>query len=227
MKNLRLSMFLCALACSACAADSGGPSGPSGSLPIQVDDAVILTMRGQRDIALDTQQVEQFRRLLRVARTAVLPQVAEIHARPDSDYRTIGVKGTGEIAAAFDQGKLRTGNAKVDALLARFELTGVRLAIPAAPGDPAKWYWLTFNGPIQTARLATAMQDLQIAEIAHAEPNNIFGDGDDIRATQTGSDWTIAFIHGEGDCPAGCIKHTRTRVLVDASGRAHLLGEEN
>jgi hypothetical protein len=222
-------MLLCtvALACSACAADQDAPREPPGSSPVQVDDAVILDMRVQTDIALDTRLVEQFRRLLRVARTVLPEQVSAIHARPDSDYRTVGVKVTGEIAAVFDQGRLRTGNVKLDALLALFELTSVRLAIPATPQDPATWYWLTFNGPIQTARLATAIQDLQIAEIEHAEPNSILGDGDDIRAAQSGSDWTITFIHGEGDCPAGCTRRTLTRVLVDAGGQAHLLPEEN
>lgn len=222
----RLSMFLgtLALACSACGADSGAPS---GSPPTEVDDAVILAMRDQTDIAFDAQRTEQFRSLLRVARTVVPAQVAAIHARPDSDYRIIGVQVTGEIAMAFDQGELRTGNVELDTLLERFELTSVRLAIRATPQQPAAWYWLTFEGPIQTARLASAIESLQIPEIAHAEPNGIIGDGDDIRATQTGSEWNIVFIHGEGDCPAGCIHHMRTRVVVDARGRAHLLGVEN
>lgn len=222
---LSISICILALVCGTCAADPGAPSGPHERPRIEVSDAVILAMREQKDITLDAQRIEQFERLLRVARTAVPAQVAAIHARPDSDYRTVGVKVTGEIAAAFDQGRLRTGNAKLDALLARFELTSVRLALGATPEDPANWYWLTFNGPIQTARLAAAIQDLQIANIAHAERSITIGDGDDIRATQTGSDWTIAFIHGEGDCPAGCIHRIRTRVLVDSGGQAHLLGE--
>jgi hypothetical protein len=224
---LSISLCILALACVSCASDSGAPSGPREHPLIEVGDAVILAMREQKEIALDAQRVEQFERLLRVARAAVPAQVAALHARPDSDYRTVGVKVTGGIAAAFEQGRLRTGNSMLDALLAQFELSGVRLAIRATPEDPASWYWLTFDGPIQTARLAAAMMDLQIADIMHAEPNSIFGDGDDIRATQTGSDWTIVFIDGEGDCPAGCTNRTRTRVLVDSAGQAHLLGAEN
>jgi hypothetical protein len=227
----RRLLLLCALGLTyeACATGPGSPSAPPGR-PIQVDDAVILALREQGDIALDRQLLEQFRQLLRVARTVVSAPVAAIHARPDSDYREVGVEVTGEIATAFSQDSLRTGSTKLDALLARFDLTSIRRADSTIPQDPSSrpfhWYWLTFQGPIQTRRLATAILDLHIAEIAHAEPNGTIGDGDDIRAIRGGAGWTIMFIHGEGDCPAGCIQHTRTSVFVDAGGEAHLLGDE-
>lgn len=227
----RRLLLLCTLglACGACATGSGSPSAPPDPL-IPVDDAVILTLREQSKIVLDLELVDHFQRLLRAARSVVPASVAAIHARPDSDYREVGVEVTGEIARAFDRDSLRTGT-RLDALLAQFGLTSVRPATLSISQDPSsrpfRWYWLTFAGPIQTGRLATAIQDLHIAEIAHAEPNSTIGDGDDLRATRSGSGWMVVFIHGEGDCPAGCILHTRTSVFVDAGGEAHLVGEKS
>ena len=232
MRKPRLSMLLCtvALVCGACGTEPDPPSAPPSS-PIEVDDAVILTLRAQTDIALDLRRVEEFRRLLRIARAAVPPQVAAIHSIADSDYSKVALNATGTIAIAFDQGRLRTGNDALDALFARFGLSSARVGEWSPRQDPSSGqfnlYWLTFKGPIQTALLARAIQDLHIAEIKYAEPNHTIGGGDTIWATRTEAGWTIVFDHGEGDCPAGCIQHTRTRVLVDPDGKAHLLGEEN
>lgn len=237
MRKGLLSWFLCTLAlaigcaCGPHAPDPGQPPVRQRDSDSNVDDAVILASREQKDIALDLRLVAQFRRLLRVARTMVPEKVASIHARPDSDYETVGLKVTGDIAAAFDGGNLRTGVAELDALFARFELMNVRVAFRATPNGPSSdqfsWYWLRFKGPIQTARLSDAIKALQIANIAHAEQNNIYGDGDDIRAKRAEAGWIMTFIHGEGDCMAGCTHRTLVRVFVGDDGRALLLNTED
>jgi hypothetical protein len=184
------------------------------------DDGVILAVRMQTgpSIAVDPSLVLQLDRLIRVARTASPTVLSGIHARPDVALNTMSLRVTGGVAAAFGRGELRTGISALDALLANFQLVAAR-----SPPVPDGYFALQFKQPLRTAQLAAAIKALGIAEIVDAAPEGIVGDGDNLFAIHEAGGWVIKFIHGEGDCPAGCTEHTETDVLVGDDGGVHLL----
>jgi hypothetical protein len=181
-------------------------------------DAIILAIRMQTGIALDTSLASQLDRLLVLARTADPTTLSAIHARPDASLTSMLVRATGRVAAAYAQGELRTEVTALDTLLASFQFASVRLLVSP------DFFVLKFQQPLRTIALAAAIKSLEIAEILDAEPDGIVGDGDNIVAARVEGGWVITFDHGEGDCPAGCISHIKTDVLVDDGGGVHLLG---
>jgi hypothetical protein len=197
----------------------------SGSLEssIRGDDAVVLALRDQAGIALDSCLVMRFQRLLDAARTAKPEVLASIHARPTFVVNDVLLEATGRVSAAFDSGSLHTGIAELDDLLAEYHLSNVRLVTSSQRGQ---LYKLTFEDPIHAPRLAKAITELSIADISAASQNGILGDGDDIVARQERREWLVTFIQGYGDCPSGCTTHVRTEVIVRSDGSVHLLSEE-
>jgi hypothetical protein len=59
-----------------------------------------------------------------------------------------------------------------------------------------------FNAPLLTAAYAV------LPHVTYAEPNGIFGDGDDVCVSFNGQTYSYVFDAGSGDCLAGCIDHT-------------------
>jgi hypothetical protein len=196
-----------------------GPLQPS----IQGDDAIILALRSQSGIALDSCLATRFQHLLDVARSAKPEVLASIHARSPFGLRDVLVESTGRVSAAFGDGSLRTGIAELDELLAEYQLNNVRLVFSTQEGQ---LYKLTFDEPIHAPRLARAIRELSIADISAAFEDSYFGDGDNIAVQRIWRDWRIAFIQGEGDCPSGCLTHLKTEVLVRSDGSVQLLSEE-
>lgn len=196
-----------------------GPLQPS----IQGDDAIILALRYQSGIALDSCWAMRFQHLLDAARTAKPEVLTNIHARPSFVLRDVVMRATGRVGAAFDDGSLRTGIAELDDLLAEYQLSNVRFILPTPEGQ---WYQLTFEEPMHAPRLAEAISDLSIEDISAVSRNGILGDGDDIVTLRTRRDWLMTFIDGSGDCPSGCTTHLKTQVLVRGDGNVQLLFEE-
>jgi hypothetical protein len=130
--------------------------------------------------------------LLDRARTGSPGTLANIHARPEFVLNEMLVEATGSVATTFERGAIRTGPS--------------RSTSPTA--QPAV-YVLSFRAPIQVSRLVTAVKQLPISDLSGVYPNGIVGDGDNIFAQHTADGWVIAFVHGEGDCPAGCMMRTR------------------
>lgn len=179
------TLFL--LAAASCGTVDAGPSkaAPEPVRPlIHGDDAIILALRDQAEIALDSRLVKQFDHLLRVARAANPAVLAGIHARSRFTLNTIELRAAGRVAAAFDRDVLRTGIDALDALFVQYQLTGVRAHLQAPSRDsatvPPRTYELLFREPIRTSRLVDAVKALRIADISDAYPDGMIGDGDDI-----------------------------------------------
>ena len=224
MKTTFAIVFLTLVTALGCGTSQAGDHDPvPGGFHTEIsgDDGVILAIRMQTDpsIALDTSLISQFDRLIRLARTANPTVLSSIHARPDVTLKTMSLRVKGGVAAAFGRGDLRTGIIALDALLANFQLVAVR-----SPLGPDGYFDLQFKQPLRTVRLAESIKALGLAEILSAAPDGIIGDGDNIFAIHTAGGWVIKFIHGAGDCPAGCTERTETDVLVGDDDGVHLLG---
>ena len=163
-------------------ADTG--TAPDQSCPRDTEDAVVLALQaepGGQDIALDRSLIAQFQHLLHVARAANPVVLANIHATPRLAVDTISLRATGRVAAAFDHGDPRTGIAGLDSLLAKYQLSSVRvLAFPPSPDRSAtipNAYSLRFKVPIRTTRLAEAIKALAIDGVSSVSPSLVIGDG--------------------------------------------------
>jgi hypothetical protein len=212
---------------AACASDGADQSAPELTEPTTYgDDAVILALRSQTDIALDQGLVMQFKHLLRVARTAVPVSVANIHAVAEFTLNSIELKASGEIASGFDRGLHRTGVADLDALLTKYQLIDVDFLFQTSSPDSARWYELVFGQPINTLPLVDAIKKFMISDIAEVSVDGAIGDGDNIYAAHTPDGWLITFDHGYDDCPAGCIHHDRTEVLVAPDDTARIVAPD-
>src|SRR5689334_7869874 len=123
-----MAMFLALVAVPGCGSprkdpgSAGSPSGspePDAAVPDSPGpdstvpgspgpDAVILAIRMETGIALDTNLAAQFDRLLVLARTADPTTLSDIHARSDASLVTMLIRATGRVADAFGRGDLRT-----------------------------------------------------------------------------------------------------------------------
>lgn len=224
---LILPVVIC-LAVTGCGAAGAGTDDLVPGPWRPADDAVILAVRNQNGIALDSRLATQFQHLLDRARTASPGTLASIHARPEFVLNEMLVKATGSVATAFERGAVRTGTIALDVLLASHQLASVRPVYRArtTPTAQPTLYVLSFRAPIQVPRLVTAVEELSISDISGVYPNEILGDGDNIFAQHTAGGWVIAFVHGEGDCPAGCTMRTSTRVLVGEDDTVRILPED-
>ncbi len=183
------------------------------------NDAIILTLRLQDGIRLDTTLAQEIELALQAAREAV-PAVRTIHAFPDYEPTQLLVQVDAPWDQAWARGELLTGNPAIDALGREFLLTDVeRLAL----SGPARWWLLTFVQPLKVPLLARLYQDCE--GVVTAQENGYAGDGNNIEAFKKNSTWHFAFSKGWGDCPAGCIFRLYWYVTVSADLSATLVAE--
>jgi hypothetical protein len=79
-------------------------------------------------------------------------------------------------------------------------------------------YGHLFNMPLLAATYAT------LPHITYAEPNGLYGDGDDVCASSDGETYSYVFDAGSGDCAAGCIEHTYWGFSTSETGEITSLG---
>lgn len=167
------------------------------------EDAVILALRVATGAWLSADQARAFDTDINRIRQQV-PAVARIRARADFVPRDLLVTvnpGTPWIAD-WKNGTLATGETALDALLAEYGITSVRLL--ADYGDGGATLVLRFGQTLNMKALKDLVQAAS-PRITAAEPNGIAGDGDNITFRNTGGVKTYTFSQGWGDCPAGCI----------------------
>ncbi len=111
---------------------------------------------------------------------------------------------------AWREGHTLTGDARVDALIRKYQL---RL------GRFYEWSFgpaavLVSDPPVNIEGLAALFAALP--DVRYAEPNGYGGDGNDIRASRLRDAWQMRYSLGFGDCPAGCInRHSWTFDVTD------------
>src|SRR5262245_3983299 len=103
MRSLSIALFslalaLCAIACGQTSDNKRGILPPDS-------DAVVLTIRLQETIALDRELLSRVAPALARARTA-RADLAELHARPEFESRSVLLGAEGQVAERFAQGEL-------------------------------------------------------------------------------------------------------------------------
>ena len=176
-------------------------------------DAVILTLRMQEGIWLDSTLAEEIDGALTAARQTY-DTLTIYHAFPDyvPDMLIVGLD---TFCTSWDTGSVMTGDSFLDSLNLLYHLVSVnRLYGPYAT------YLLTYAQPLQIERLADIYQGDE--SVIWAEPNGSAGDGPNIWTLFKYNHWLLVFSYGWGDCPAGCIHRDYWYVSVDSNGTALL-----
>jgi hypothetical protein len=83
---------------------------------------------------------------------------------------------------------------------------------------------VTFAPPQPVNIGALAARFRGIVGVRFAQPNNMFGDGNDIEGSIEGSRVRLDYSVGSGDCPAGCINRRFYRFAVQSDGTVEYLG---
>ncbi|AHG93562.1 hypothetical protein J421_6027 (plasmid) [Gemmatirosa kalamazoonensis] len=229
------------------AACSGQPTGPEFPPPASVvaalpdsaaaayrHDAVALAVRELRRVGPPAAQpievpadlVESlYRSLAAVYAATSLPArdsvvtLYRIHAFGESQQLiVIADDPLPRWADALAHGVLHTGDASIDALVARYGLTlDQRYALTTG-------LMVTLGATRPTNMAALATRFASIAGVRAAEPNGSGGDGDDIRAEPSSGGWRLEYSVGYGDCPAGCISRHYWTFDVDGAARVTYRG---
>lgn len=240
----RLAATLALLGAAAC---GGGPLAPDAgartlptldvALPDSVAeayrrDAVTLAVRqhregrspAERPVEVPAALVDGFYRALAAVHASTGPArdtvvaVFRIHAFPEATQLLVGVDPAQPWTQGWARGETVTGNAAVDALVARYGLR-VERYYPWVSGHAAV---LGSARPLDVAALASRFAGL--AGVRYAEPNGYMGDGDDIRARPVVGGWELDYSLGFGDCPAGCTGRRWWTFVVDPAGRVTYRG---
>jgi hypothetical protein len=153
------------------------------------------------------------------ARDTVI-DVYRIHTFPHPQTRQVMVRVDPAHAwtRAWSGGNTLTGNAAVDSLIVRYELTLHRYYLWTI-GEVAV---LAAGRPLNATALAARFAP--ITGVVWAEPDGMGGDGADIRASRSGDGWRLDYSVGYGDCPAGCIQRRTWSFSVSAAGMVRYLG---
>ncbi len=193
----------------------GSISCSGGRTPTVSTDAIILTLRLQESILLDTTLALEIDGALEAARSTY-DTLRTINAFFDYVPTHLLVKSSAPWTDAWRKGDPWSGYEEVDSLGRAYGLTAVRPGF----GD---WFLLEFAQPMKIPLLARLYRAVQGVE--HAEPNGYVGDGNNIEAFEKQGLWHFAFSLGIGDCPSGCIYRYYWYVTVDQGLRAQLVDE--
>jgi len=112
-----------------------------------------------------------------------------------------------------------TGEPSIDTLLARYSLS---LATVNVLHDGDVLVTLAPPDPLNIEALAALFRG--IAGVRFAQPNNMFGDGNDIDGSIDESRVLLDYSVGYGDCPSGCIGRRSYRFAVHFDGTVEYLG---
>ncbi|HAP34667.1 MAG TPA: hypothetical protein DCQ28_01540 [Bacteroidetes bacterium] len=185
----------------------------SGILPAQIsNDAIVLTLRIQQGIVLDSSLAIKIDSSLKIART-VNDSLASIHVFPDYVLTELLISSSAQWTKAWKTGSLLTGNSYIDSLGLYYSLTKVdtNRSFSILP-----LFILKFAIPLQIKTLSKLYNDYP--GVNYAEPNGYAGDGNNIEYFRKNERDHFVFSHGEGDCPAGCMYRYYWYVSVTGSG---------
>ncbi|MBI4535008.1 MAG: hypothetical protein HY708_01930, partial [Ignavibacteriae bacterium] len=172
------------------------------------NDAVILTLRTQQEVKLDSALAQHIDSGLAASRQ-LIDTLRFIHAFPDYVLTNLLVSTAAPWSAAWQRREIITGEHYVDSLGQEFGLISV------GPLSFPPWFMLTFNQPLQMERLAHLYK--HHPDIIYAEPNYYGGDGNRIEFFEKYNIMHFSFSRGWGDCPAGCIYRFYWYVTVTPS----------
>lgn len=178
-------------------------------------DAIVLALRLQETMFLDTALALEIDTVVAAARSHC-PEVGSISAFPDYVCNEILFRSDAPWTSAWLEGELITGNAEVDSLGARYNLTGASVVT-------RNIFKLEFQQALNTRWLGLLYS--QIDGIIDAGPNHICCDGPDIEALKRSNTWHLAFLNAWGDCFSGCIFRYYYYVTVDPQGNVSLIDE--
>jgi len=178
-------------------------------------DAIILTLRLQEGIFLDTLLQNEILKVLQAARNQY-DTLQSIHALPDYAVNQLMLKSDAAWTQAWYQGELLTGNPTIDSLTNLYQMTTVDTLF-------LQWFILNFAQPLKMTRLADIYQT--IPGVICAEPNGYIGDGDNIEGFKKNNTWHLVFSHGWDDCPSGCINRYYWYVTVTENLTVQLIEE--
>jgi hypothetical protein len=170
-------------------------------------DAIILTLRMQEGIWLDTTLAIQIDNALEAVRD-VYDTLAFIHARRDFIPHELLLMSSAPWTQAWREDGLVTGNETIDSLSTVYHLIDVRFSIPQL-----NVFTLTFEQPLKIPVLCSVYE--AVPEVGYAEPNHLIGDGSTIIAFFKEQMWHFVFSLRWGDCPAGCIFEYNWYIEVD------------
>ena len=159
------------------------------------EDAIILTLREQENIRLDTAIAAEIDSGLAAARRT-LGRLETIHAFPEYVPSELLIKTDAAWSQAWSNGQTTTGDHYIDSL-------GTEYGLVSAHAEFGNWFLLTFDQPLQMWRLAQLYK--RHPAVIYAEPDIYGGDGDNIEYFIKDDILCFTFSHGYGDCPAGCI----------------------
>jgi hypothetical protein len=172
-------------------------------------DALILTLRVQPGVLLDSALAVRIDSSLAAARSA-LDTLNGIHAFPDYVPNQILLGSTAEWSAAWRREEVWTGDPYIDSLGTYLGLVKVDTF------TRAKEFILTFDRTFEARKVSALYAKRQ--GVAYAEPNSYCCDGDNIVFFRKNETDHFAFSHGWGDCMAGCIERFYWYVTVSGTG---------
>jgi len=178
-------------------------------------DAIILTLRMQEGIWLDSTLARHIDSALTVTREAY-DTLTIYHTWLDYVPNML-LMGLDTFSASWDNGYVFTGDSSLDSLNTHYHSESVNPVFDIAP-----YYTLTFAQPLQMERLANVY--LTDPAVIWAGPNYNGEYGPNIWAMFKYNSWLFIFLYGWGDCPAGCIHRDYWYVSLD-SNRVPLLEE--
>ena len=160
-------------------------------------DALILTIRAQEQISLDSTLASKVGSALFAARETT-SEITGIHAFKDFVYDQILISTEASWNQPWRDGNIITGENYIDSLGMVFNLNSVNLS-----GIYNEYFSLSFSFPLKTPLLAELYEKQE--DIIWASANGYGGDGDNIEMLQVRDSLLFAFSIGIGDCPSGCI----------------------
>ena len=171
------------------------------------EDAIILTLRSQQGIRLDSALADRIDSGL-VASRLLNDSLNDIHAFPDYIPTELLVKTASPWSAAWRRGEIITGEHFIDSLAGEFELVTVSYSF-------ADWFLLTFAHPLQMENLGAVYK--KQSDVIYAEPNASVGDGNRIEFFDKNGIMHFSFSLGWDDCPAGCLFRFYWYIVVTRS----------
>lgn len=181
---------------------------------LNTQDAIVLTLRLQERIKLDSLLFNEITSVLQAAGNHY-DTLKLIHAFPDYVPNQLVLKSDASWTQAWYQGELLTGNQSIDSLTSIYQMTDVEIH--------SLFFILNFAYPLKIPLLADRYE--AIPGVIYAEANGYIGDGDNIECFKKNNLWHLAFSRGWGDCPAGCIDRYYWYVTVDENRLAQLVDE--
>jgi hypothetical protein len=174
------------------------------------EDAIVLTLRCQEGIRLDSTMAAEIDSGLIAAR-AQINILDSIHVFPEYVPGMLIVATDAAWNLAWQKGELLTGEPYIDSLSTEYNLIGVEYH-DHPWGDT---FILNFAMPLEMRKLSELYE--AHPDVRYSEPNFYIGDGNNIEYFKKNGILHFAFSQGWGDCPAGCIERYYWYVTVTRS----------